>query len=201
MVTAFLSWPKAPEKLPAVLSEEQVRRLLGAFTTPRMRALFTTVYATGLRLGEVCRLETRDVDAGRGVIHVRHGKGRKQRLVMLGPRLLATLRAYWRHERPCAPWMFAARTGRHVATEVARRAFKQAAARAELGAKVTPHSLRHTFATHLLEAGTDLRVIQVLLGHASIRSTTQYVRVSRHLIASTRSPLEWLDDADHSQAD
>jgi site-specific recombinase XerD len=191
-VTSFLSWPKDPEKLPAVLTEAQVHRLLCAFTTTRMRAFFTTVYAAGLRIGEAARLETRDIDAERGVIHVRHGKGNRERLVMLSPRLLVILRAYWKHERPTAPWLFAAMTGNHITPEVARVAFRRAAAAAKIGKNVTPHVLRHSFATHLLEAGTELRVIQVLLGHDSIRSTTRYVRVSAGMVAKTKSPLERL---------
>lgn len=191
-VTSFLSWPKDPEKLPVVLSEEQVHRLLGAFTTPRMRVFFTTVYAAGLRMSEACRLETRDIDAERGVIHVRHGKGNKERLVMLSPRLLVILRAYWKQERPPAPWLFAGRTTNHLAADVARQAFRRAATSVKLGKKVTPHVLRHSFATHLLEAGTELRVIQVLLGHDSIRSTTRYARVSAGMLAKTKSPLERL---------
>jgi site-specific recombinase XerD len=191
-VTSFLSWPKDPEKLPEVLTEEQVHRLLGAFTTARMRVFFTTVYAVGLRIGEASRLETKDIDAARGVIHVRSGKGGKERLVMLSPRLLVILRAYWKQERPPLPWLFAGRTGNHLAAEVARTAFKRAADAVKLGKKVTPHVLRHSFATHLLEAGTDLRVIQVLLGHDSIRSTTRYARVSAGMIRKTKSPLERL---------
>jgi site-specific recombinase XerD len=191
-VTAFLSWPKGREKLPVVLTEEQVYRLLGAFETPRMRAFFTTVYAAGLRVREAARLETRDIDAERGVIHVRHGKGGRARLVMLSPRLLVTLRAYWKHERPPAPWLFAGKTGNHISPEVARLACKKAAAKAKLNEQVTPHALRHSFATHLLEAGTELRIIQVLLGHDSIRSTTRYARVSAGMVAKTRSPLERL---------
>jgi integrase/recombinase XerD len=191
-VTAFLSWPKDVEKLPVVLTEEQVHRLLGAFTSPRMRVFFTTVYAAGLRIGEASRLETRDIDAARGVIHVRNGKGGKERLVMLSPRLLVILRAYWKQERPPAPWLFAGKTGNHIAPEVARQAFKKAAAGAKLGKKATPHTLRHSFATHLLEAGTELRVIQILLGHGSIRSTTRYTRVSAGMVAKTKSPLDRL---------
>lgn len=191
-VTSFLSWPRDPEKLPVVLTEEQIHRLLGAFTTARMRVFFTTVYAAGLRMREASRLETGDIDAARGVIHVRHGKGGKERLVMLSPQLLVILRAYWKHDRPKAPWLFAGRTGNHIAPEVARKAFKQAAARAKLGKKVTPHVLRHSFATHLLEAGTELRVIQVLLGHDNIRSTTRYARVSAGMVKKTKSPLERL---------
>lgn len=191
-VTSFLSWPKDPKKLPVVLSEEQVHRLLGAFTTPRMRVFFTTVYAAGLRISEACRLETRDIDTERGVIHVRNGKGGKERLVMLSPRLLVILRAYWKQERPRAPWLFSGRTGNHLAAEVARKAFRRAAATVKLGKKVTPHVLRHSFATHLLEQGTDLRVIQILLGHDSIRSTTHYARVSTIVLAKAKSPLDRL---------
>lgn len=192
-VTAFLSWPKDRDKLPVVLTEDQVHRLLGAFTSARMRVFFTTVYAAGLRIGEASRLETRDIDAERGVIIVRYGKGGKERFVMLSPRLLVILRAYWKQDRPAAPWLFAGRTGNHLAPDVARQAFKRAVAAAKLGKrKVTPHVLRHSFATHLLEGGTDLRVIQVLLGHDSIRSTTRYARVSTAMVVKTKSPFERL---------
>jgi len=191
-VTSFLSWPKDRQKLPVVLSEQQVHRLLGAFETPRMRMFFMTVYAAGLRIGEACQLETGDIDAERGVIRVRHGKGGKERLVMLSPRLLVLLRAYWKQERPAAPWLFAGRTGHHLAPDVAREAFKQAAATAKLGNHLTPHVLRHSFATHLLEAGTELRVIQVLLGHDSISSTTRYASVSVGMLAKIKSPIERL---------
>jgi site-specific recombinase XerD len=191
-VTSFLSWPKDPEKPPVVLTEEQVHRLLGAFTTTRMRAFFTTVYAAGLRIEEASRLETRDIDAERGVIHVRNGKGGKERFVMLSPRLLVILRAYWKHERPAAPWLFAGHTGNHLHPQVARLACQRAVAAAKLSKKVTPHVLRHSFATHLLEAGVELRIIQVLLGHDSIRSTTRYAQVSAGMVAKTRSPFERL---------
>jgi site-specific recombinase XerD len=152
------------------------------------------VYAAGLRIREASRLETRDIDAERGVIHVRNGKGGKERLVMLSPKLLVILRDYWKHERPPTPWLFAGKTGNHISPEVARLAFKKAAAQARLGKKVTPHVLRHTFATHLLEGGTELRIIQVLLGHDSIRSTTRYARVSSGMIRKTKSPLERLNE-------
>jgi integrase/recombinase XerD len=195
-VTSFLSWPREPERLPVVLTEEQVDELLAAFTTARMRAFFTTVYAAGLRIGEACRLQTRDIDASRGVIYVRHAKGGKERLVMLSPSLLAILRAYWRHERPAAPWLFAGRTGNHLAPDVARVAFRKVVAAIGLDRSVTPHVLRHTFATHLLESGTDLRIIQVLLGHASIRSTTRYAHVSIKTLAATPSPFDRLRRAE-----
>ena len=193
--TAFLSWPKDPDRLPLVLSAEQVRRLLDALETPRMRVFFTTVYATGLRIDEACRLETQDIDADRGVIHIRHGKGRRQRLVPLSPRLLTILRAYWKLERPAAPWLFASSTGRHLSDDVARKALRLAADSAGIDKKVTPHTLRHSFATHLLENGTELRIIQVLLGHRSLRTTAGYARVSTGLIAKVQSPLELLPKA------
>jgi integrase/recombinase XerD len=191
-LVAFLSWPRDPDRLPTVLSAEQVDRLLKALELPKYRVFFTTVYATGMRLGEACRLQTSDIDAARGVIHVRGGKGGKERLVMLSPRLLAILRAYWRQERPTAPYVFTSRTGRPLSADVARKALKKACAKAKVGKKVTPHTLRHSFATSLLENGAELRVIQVLLGHASIRSTTRYARVSAGLVKKTKSPLERL---------
>ena len=191
-LVAFLSWPRDPDRLPAVFSAEQVDRLLKALDLPKYRVFFTTVYATGMRLGEACRLQTGDIDAARGVIHIRGGKGGKERLVMLSPRLLAILRAYWRQERPTAPYVFTSKTGRPLSADVARGALKKACAKAKLGKKVTPHTLRHSFATSLLENGAELRVIQVLLGHASIRSTTRYARVSAGLVKKTKSPLERL---------
>jgi len=190
---SFLSWPSDPQKLPTVLAADEVERLLAALERPKYRVFFTTVYATGLRVREACQLETRDIDAARSVIHVRHGKGQKARFVMLSPRLLVILRAYWSLERPPAPWLFASSTsGRCLNADMARKALKLAAAKAGVEKKVTPHVLRHSFATHLLEGGTDLRVIQVLLGHGSIKTTTRYARVSTELIGKTESPLERL---------
>jgi len=190
-LVSFLSWPSDPERLPVVLSEQQVGQLLEALESPKYRVLFTTIYATGLRVSEACHLKTQDIDAARGVILV-HGKGNKERLVMLSPRLLAILRAYWRQERPRLPYLFTSRTGRLQNADYARVVLKKACAKAKLGKKVTPHVLRHSFATHLLESGEDLRVIQVLLGHANIQSTTRYAQVSAGLIRKTKSPLERL---------
>jgi integrase/recombinase XerD len=191
-VTSFLSWPADSEKLPVVLSEQEVDRLLRAITTVRMRVFCATLYAAGLRVSEACQLQTTDIDAARGVIRVRRGKGERERFVMLSPRLLVILRKYWKCARPAKPWLFAGETGRPLLAEVARRALKRAAVVAKLDKRVTPHVLRHSFATHLLEQGTELRVIQVLLGHSSIRSTTRYARVSTQLIGKTQSPLERL---------
>jgi integrase/recombinase XerD len=195
-VVSFLSWPSDPARLPVVLSAEEVTRLLAELELPVYRVLFTTVYATGLRISEACLLGTGDIDASRGVIHVRNTKGGKERLVMLSPRLLKVLRAYWVVERPVAPYLFTSRfNGKPVHPSSARRALKKAARAAGLEKKVSPHVLRHSFATHLLEHGTDMRVIQVLLGHASIQTTTLYARVSAGLIRGTPSPLELLSKA------
>jgi integrase/recombinase XerD len=191
-VVSFVSSPSGPERLPMVLSAEEVEKILGALQTLKYRVFFTTVYGTGLRLHEACRLETGDIDAARRVIHVRHGKGDKDRLVMLSPRLLHILREYWRVERPPQPWLFASRMGGPLNDATARHALRLATATAGLGKRVTPHVLRHSFATHLLEQGTELRVIQVLLGHSQIRTTTRYVRVATSLIAKTASPLDKL---------
>jgi site-specific recombinase XerD len=191
-LTAFLSWPRDVERLSPVLARSEIELLLRALREPKYRVFFTLLYATGLRLREGCLLETRDIDAARGVIHVRNGKGGRERLVMLGTRLLGILRSYWRFVRPPAPWLFASSRGTALNPEVARNALKRAAVEAGLAHCVTPRTLRHSFATHLLESGTDLRVIQVLLGHRSIRTTARYTRVSTELVARTESPIERL---------
>jgi integrase/recombinase XerD len=191
---SFLAWPSDPKRLPAVLAAEEIERLLSSFTHAKYRVFFTLVYAAGLRLTEARRLETRDIQAARGVIHVRpeNAKRKRERYVMLSPRLLAVLRAYWAATRPPAPWVFASRNGTPISENTVRKALSGAVKKAAIGKKATPHVLRHSFATHLLEAGTDLRVIQVLLGHESIKTTTRYARVSTELIAKTASPFERL---------
>lgn len=190
-LVSFLSRRTQPAPLPEVLSIEEVQRLLAALRAAKFRALFTTIYATGIRIGEACYLRTHDIDAERSVIVVR-GKGSKERIVSLSPRLLMMLRDYWKQERPPQPWLFASRTGGPLGQDAARVALKRAALEAGLDKHVTPHVLRHSFATHLLDAGTELRVIQVLLGHADIKTTTRYAHVSTGLIAKTDSPLDRL---------
>lgn len=191
-VTAFLSWPKDAQRLPVVICRGDVERLLRAFREPKYRVFFTLMYATGLRLVEACRLETRDIDATRGVIHIRNGKGGSERLVTLGPRLLDTLRSYWKFVRPPSPWLFASARGTHLSPEVARTALRLACAQAGIARRITPHVIRHCFATHMLEAGAELRIIQVLLGHRSIRTTTRYAHVSADMISNAVSPLDCL---------
>jgi site-specific recombinase XerD len=190
-VVAFLSWPRDKPKLPVVLSAEAVAKLLGALESTKFRVLFTTMYGAGLRITEVCQIKTQDIDAQRGVIHV-VGKGGKERLAKLSPRLLTILRAYWAEERPPAPWLFASKNGTPVHSNTARASFKLAAAAAGIDKKISTHVLRHSFATHLLEAGTDLRILQVMLGHDSLASTTRYASVSTKLLAKTTSPLDTL---------
>lgn len=191
-VVAFLTGPKVVKRLPQVLDPTEVQKLLAAFDVLKYRVFFATIYATGLRFGEARQLKTADINAARGVIHVRYGKGNKERMVMLSPRLLALLRDHWRRERPAKPYLFTGQTGRPLDTHTLRDALQRAMWQAKISKHVTPHVLRHSFATHLLERGVDLRVIQVLLGHASLRSTTCYAGVSTELIAKTRSPLDHL---------
>lgn len=193
---SFLSWPVTPDKLPEVLSREETARVLAALQKPTHRMVATTIYATGLRAAEVCALEVGDIDAGRGVILVRDGKGGKQRLVPLCAALLGRLRAFWKEARPEPPYLFAASQARGpVRASTLRSALHQAGRDASLAKRVTPHVLRHSFATHLLESGTDMRVIQVLLGHASIRTTTRYARVSTQLLGRVQSLLDDLPPA------
>jgi integrase/recombinase XerD len=195
---AFLSWPRDPDRLPDVLSADEVEMLLEGLTRPIYRVFCTLLYATGLRLREALALETRDIDAKRGVIIVRHGKGARQRLVMLSPRLYAVLRAYWAQERPPAPYLFSRKeTGRPVSVDAVRKAMRQASEAAGIEKRrITPHLLRHSFATQLLEYGTDLRTIQVLLGHSSIVTTVRYARVGTGLIRKAQSPLDRLGTKD-----
>ena len=190
---AFLTMPRKDSPLPTVLTAAEVQRVLDGFLVAKYRVFFALIYATGLRIREASLLETRDINAFQQVIHVRNGKGGKDRLVPLPLKLYALLRSYWKHERPPEPWLFASKAGKPICHETARRALLCASARAGIGKVVTPHMLRHSFATNLLEHGTDLRKIQVVLGHGSIKSTTIYTRVSPEQVASVRSPMEDLN--------
>lgn len=190
-VAVRVPWPKVPMKLPDILSREETEALLSAVPSIKYRAIIMAAYGAGLRISEACRLTTADIDAGRGVIHVRDGKRGRDRFVPLSPRLLSLLRQYWRLERPAGPALFPGQVaGSVVAQGTVRRALREAAAQVGITKRVTPHVLRHCFATHLLEGGTDIRTIQVLLGHGSIRSTARYTQVSTRHIARTGSPLD-----------
>src|SRR6187551_3172958 len=184
--------PKQPKRLPVVLSLEETARFFAAIVGLKHRAILMTAYAAGLRISEVVALRLDDIDSQRMVLRVRQGKGSRDRYVMLSPRLLALLREYWKAARP-SEWLFPGDVpGRPLTASTVHRVCVQAARDAGLGKHVTVHTLRHSFATHLLEAGTDIRTIQVLLGHANLSSTARYTRVSNGLIRGTQSPLDLL---------
>jgi site-specific recombinase XerD len=188
----FIPYPKRVKKLPLVLSQTEVQALLEAAANLKHRTILATIYATGLRVSEAASLLVSDIGSERQLIAVRQGKGRKDRFVMLSPKLLEMLRKYWRAYRP-APYLFPGDVpGRAISRDGIHYICSKAAAEAQLSKPVTPHVLRHTFATHLLEAGTDLRTIQLLLGHSSLRTTAVYLHVSNLTLNSTASPLDLL---------
>ncbi len=190
-IAVRIPWPKVPQTLPRVLSGTEVHALLEAIDSVRYRAILLTAYGAGLRINEVCSLRTEDIDAKRKLIHVRAGKHGRDRYVMLSSRVLWALRTYWRAERPSGPELFPGKEpGAVVSHEAVRRALRQAATLCKLEKRVTPHVLRHSFATHMLELGTDLRVIQALLGHQSIHTTVRYTQISQSHVGRTRSPLD-----------
>jgi site-specific recombinase XerD len=181
------------DTLPAVLSRSEVMRFLKAIPDLRMRTIFITIYAAGLRVSEVIALTAADIDSQRMVIHVRQGKGRKDRYVILSEQLLAILRDYYRRSRPPTTCLFPGQNGvTPITARTVQRACREAADTASLNKAVTVHTLRHCFATHLLEQGVDIRVIQDLLGHRHITSTTRYARVALSSIRQIQSPLELL---------
>jgi integrase/recombinase XerD len=186
-------------KLPVVLSLDEVARFFQAVTGLRYRAILVTAYAAGLRISEVLALRVDDIDSQRMVIRVRQGKGGKDRYVMLSARLLTLLREYWKAHRRrksyCpGPWLFPGNApGRPITDDAVYQACRAACSAAGLDKHVTVHTLRHSFATHLLENGTDLRTIQILLGHRSLNTTARYLHVATAAMQSTRSPLDRLD--------
>ena len=184
--------PKKPQRLPIVLSPEEVLQFLECVPGLKHRAILTTCYAAGLRISEALHLKPTDIDSGRMVIRVEQGKGQKDRYVMLSPKLLELLRAWWHAAHP-RHWLFPSQI---VTTPLTRSAVEhvcqQAHARSRIRKPITPHSLRHAFAVHLLEAGTDVRTIQLLLGHRSLATTARYLRIATIKVCSTTSPLDWL---------
>jgi site-specific recombinase XerD len=199
-------YPKKAFHLPSILSREEVARLIDAALTPYHRTLLMTLYATGVRRAELTHLKVSDIDSQRMVIHVQGGKGRKDRDVMLSAKLLEVLREHWRglRHKPSA-WLFPGNrwhTGdTPITTKVVWNACKEAAQRAGLQKDVHPHTLRHCFATHLLEAGADLRTIQMLLGHRDLEETTIYLHLSERHLSATASPLDSLELKDRPLQD
>lgn len=185
--------PRRRQQLPEVLSGSEVQALLGSVTSLRYRALLTTIYGAGLRVGEACQLRVRDILSERGLIFIRDGKGGRDRCVMLSARLVTELRAYWVVVRPPREgYLFLSRDGRAIQPESVRLVLKTAASAVGITKRVTPHCLRHSFATHLLESGTDIRSIQAMLGHQSLETTQRYMHVSAQHIGGIRSPLDLL---------
>jgi integrase/recombinase XerD len=187
-----IPYAREPRKLPVVLSAAEVVRFLEAVPSLKTRAALTTAYAGGLRASETVGLRVGDVDSRRMVIRVEAGKGGKDRYVMLSAQLLGILRIYWRLARP-RHWLFPGREEtKPIDVQVLYAACRSASEAAGLDKRVTVHTLRHSFATHLLESGTDIHIIQVLLGHNNLSTTARYTRVSNGLIRRTRSPLDRL---------
>jgi site-specific recombinase XerD len=196
-------YPKRNHRLPTILSQEEVTQLIDAACSPFHRTILMTLYATGARRAELTHLKISDVDNKRMVIRIEGGKERKDRDVMLSPVLLEELRAHWRRlRRKPSQWLFPGNyhhTGDHpIDTKTVWDACLNAAKRANLKKGVHPHTLRHCFATHLLEAGADLRTIQILLGHADLKETTIYLHLSQRHLNATASPLDSLKLRDRS---
>jgi integrase/recombinase XerD len=200
LITLQMPWEKKDfprarldEKLPVVLAADEVQRFLVQVSGVKNRAVLLICYGAGLRISEAVSLKPSDIDSRRGLIRVEHGKGGKDRYAMLSPGLLEVLRAYWRIQRPTGPWLFPSwRPQKHLTAGAVRTACGDAWRDSGLGKRVTPHILRHSFATHLLESGIDTRVIQALLGHRRIDTTARYIAVSPATIGATASPLDQL---------
>jgi len=188
--------PKSKAPLPKILSHSEVMGVLDALTSVRCRMAATTIYATGMRISEVRALRASDIDSKRMLIHVRNGKGGKDRFVPLTPKLLHLLRAYWTVVRPDEDVLFPSKRSfdKPFAPTPLRRALRHAGDAAGLVKPVGPHILRHTYATHMLELGVGIRELQVLLGHRSIKTTQHYTQVSTAHIARMKSPFDITDD-------
>jgi integrase/recombinase XerD len=184
--------PRRPFTLPTMLSPAEVAALLTTSRHLKHRAILTTLSAAGLRVSELCQLQVTDIDSARMVLRVRQGKGQHDRYVMLSPKLLPLLRQYWHQAKP-QPWLFPGHPcTRPMTTKAVYLVCRHAGQAADLPKVIHPHVLRHTFATHLLEAGVDLRRIQLLLGHRSLRTTSRYLHVTPHALHATPSPLDSL---------
>ena len=187
-----IPFPKQEKKLPVVLSTQEVARLLRTLDNLKHRTLLMTIYAAGLRLSEALHLAVSDIDSQRMVLRVRRGKGRKDRYAPLSETLLGQLRMYWKRKQPTS-WLFPGKEdGSTLSKSSVQRVCRQAAGRAGLAKRVSPHVLRHCFATHLLEAGTDLKTIQVLLGHRNLNTTSVYLHVAAHAAGYQRRPQDLL---------
>jgi site-specific recombinase XerD len=184
--------PKQPQKLPVILCPEEVLEFLSCVRGHNHRTILTCCYAAGLRISEVVALEVSHIDSRRMMIQVQQGKGQKDRYVMLSPKLLEILREWWRRDRS-QHWLFPGNIpARHISSDAVEHACQEAHRLCRLAKPITPHSLRHAFAVHLLEQGTDVRTIQLLLGHRSLATTARYLRIATTKVCSTTSPLDLL---------
>ena len=185
-----LKAPRVSSKTVVVLSPDEVARFLGGFRLPIYFAIASLLFGTGMRLGEALAVTVDDIDAARGVITVRHTKTRRPRVVRLTPELLRRLRDYWRATRPTRPLLFPGTDPtRHLDSSAVQKVFKRVATEVGLGKRVTPHVLRHTYATHMLEAGVDIHTVQLLLGHATLYMTLRYLHLSTAHLAGRQTPL------------
>jgi len=188
-----IPFPRRERKLPLILSREEIKALLEASSDLRDRAMLAILYGSGLRVSEVIRIRVADIDSARNVLWVRFGKGRKDRQALLPPKLRELLRCYWRTRKP-KDWLFpGTRPGQPIAVKTVYTACRQAARSAGIAKSFIAHLLRHAFATHLLEAGVNLRTIQFLLGHARLETTARYLQVADVNVRATTSPLESLE--------
>jgi site-specific recombinase XerD len=202
-VTLKRSWaveeipmPRKPFKLPEILSPEEVMHFLNSVGNRKHQAILMTAYAAGLRVSEATHLKVTDIDSQRMMLRVDQGKGRKDRYVMLSPRLLEVLRTYWKLARPNY-WLFPGeRPGQPITREAVGLACQSARRVSGITKPITPHSLRHAFATHLLESGADLRTIQLLRGHRSLATTSRYLKVATSTVCATASPFDLLPQVD-----
>jgi len=199
-----IPFPKRQRRLPTILDQQEVAQLIECASNLMHRTMLMMLYATGLRRAEMCHLKISDIDSKRMVIHVRQGKGGRDRDVLLTPKLLETLREYWRWMKP-KTYLFPGtvkgwRADVPITEKIVWQAVNEAAKRAGIGKHVSPHTLRHCFATHMLEAGADLRTIQVLLGHAKLAHTTVYLHLSRRHLQAIPSPLEAIEVSSPDEA-
>lgn len=189
-VIGSLPRPRKPMKLPVTLSQQEVLRILNAVDNVKHKVILTLIYSAGLRVGEAVRLKIVDIDSERGLIHVRHAKGMKDRFTLLSEVMLPMLRDYYKQYRP-EEYLFEGGAARnHIAERSVQNVFARAVREAGISKEVSVHSLRHSFATHLLEGGTDLRYIQELLGHSSSKTTEIYTHVSKRVLGKITSPLD-----------
>jgi len=185
--------PKRPKVLPVILSQDEVLSFFESIRSVKYKAIVATAYAAGLRISEVCALRITDIDSKRMRIHVRSGKGKRDRYVMLGESLLTLLREYFKAARPKGEYLFPGRKpGTHLSTAAVSLVVRRINKKSGLSKKATMHTFRHCFATHLMEAGTDIRILQVLLGHSSIKTTLHYTHITDRLVGKLASPLDMI---------